>query len=33
VTDAVTAQGVNLAAKAGVRAGHQAVKFSPDGKC
>jgi 6-bladed beta-propeller protein len=32
VTDAVTAQGVALAAKAGVRAGHQAVKFSPDGK-
>ena len=31
-TDAVTAQGVALAAKAGVRAGHQVVKFSPDGK-
>ena len=32
VTDAVTAQGVAMAAKAGVRAGHQVVKFSPDGK-
>jgi sugar lactone lactonase YvrE len=32
VTDAVSAQGVAMAAKAGVRAGHQAVKFSPDGK-
>jgi sugar lactone lactonase YvrE len=32
VTDAVGAQGVAAAAKAGVRAGHQAVKFSPDGK-
>jgi sugar lactone lactonase YvrE len=32
VTDAVSAQGVALAAKAGVRAGHQIVKFSPDGK-
>ena len=32
VTDAVSAQGVALAAKAGVRAGHQVVKFSPDGK-
>ena len=32
VTDAVGAQGVAMAAKAGVRAGHQVVKFSPDGK-
>src|SRR5438552_17615448 len=32
VTDAVGAQGVSLAAKAGVKAGHQVVKFSPDGK-
>jgi sugar lactone lactonase YvrE len=32
VTDAVGAQGVQLAAKAGVRAGHQVFKFSPDGK-
>jgi DNA-binding beta-propeller fold protein YncE len=32
VTDAVGAQGVATAAKAGVRAGHQVVKFSPDGK-
>ena len=31
-TDAVGAQGVALAAKAGVRAGHQIFKFSPDGK-
>src|SRR4029450_8869735 len=32
VTDSVTAQGVAMAAKAGGRAGHQVVKFSPDGK-
>jgi DNA-binding beta-propeller fold protein YncE len=32
VTDAVSAQGVAMAAKAGVRAGHQVFKFSPDGK-
>ena len=32
VTDAVGAQGVAMAAKAGVRAGHQVVKFSPEGK-
>jgi sugar lactone lactonase YvrE len=32
VTDAVSAQGVQMAAKAGVRAGHQVFKFSPDGK-
>ena len=32
VTDAVAADGVAMAAKAGVRAGHQVVKFSPDGK-
>jgi DNA-binding beta-propeller fold protein YncE len=32
VTDAVGAQGVALAAKGGVKAGHQVVKFSPDGK-
>ena len=32
VTDAVGEQGVALAAKAGVRAGHQIFKFSPDGK-
>jgi sugar lactone lactonase YvrE len=32
VTDAVGAPGVAMAAKAGVRAGHQVVKFSPDGK-
>jgi len=31
VTDAVGAQGVAMAAKAGVRAGHQVVKFSPEG--
>ena len=31
-TDAVTAQGVAMAAKAGVKAGHQVIKFSPDGK-
>jgi sugar lactone lactonase YvrE len=31
VTDAAGAQGVAMAAKAGVRAGHQIVKFSPDG--
>jgi sugar lactone lactonase YvrE len=31
-TDAVGEQGVALAAKAGVRAGHQVFKFSPDGK-
>ncbi len=32
VTDAVAADGVAMAAKAGVRAGHQVVKFSPGGK-
>jgi sugar lactone lactonase YvrE len=32
VTDAVGAQGVAMAAKAGVKAGHQVFKFSPDGK-
>jgi hypothetical protein len=32
VTDAVAADGVAMAAKAGVRAGHQVVKFSPEGK-
>jgi DNA-binding beta-propeller fold protein YncE len=32
VTDAVGAQGVAMAAKAGVKAGHQIFKFSPDGK-
>jgi sugar lactone lactonase YvrE len=32
VTDAVGAEGVAMAAKAGVHAGHQVVKFSPDGK-
>jgi sugar lactone lactonase YvrE len=32
VTDAVSAQGVAMAAKAGVKVGHQVVKFSPDGK-
>ena len=32
VTDAVAADGVAMAAKAGVRAGHVVVKFSPDGK-
>lgn len=31
-TDAVGPQGVAMAAKAGVRAGHQVFKFSPDGK-
>jgi len=31
-TDAVGAQGVATAAKAGVRAGHQVFKFSPEGK-
>ena len=31
-TDAVGTQGVAMAAKAGVRAGHQVFKFSPDGK-
>ena len=32
VTDAVSARGVEMAAKAGVKVGHQVVKFSPDGK-
>jgi sugar lactone lactonase YvrE len=32
VTDAVGAQGVAMAAKAGVKAGHQVFKFSPEGK-
>ena len=32
VTDAVAADGVAAAAKAGVKAGHQVVKFSPEGK-
>jgi sugar lactone lactonase YvrE len=32
VTDAVGARGVEMAAKAGVKVGHQVVKFSPDGK-
>jgi sugar lactone lactonase YvrE len=32
VTDSVGAEGVARAARAGVRAGHQVVKFSPDGK-
>lgn len=32
VTDAVGTQGVAMAAKAGVRAGHQVFKFSPEGK-
>ena len=32
VTDAAAAQGVGLAAKSGTKAGHQVVKFSPDGK-
>jgi hypothetical protein len=32
-TDALGAQGVELAAKAGVKVGHQVIKFSPDGKC
>ena len=32
VTDAASSQAVAMAAKAGVRAGHQIFKFSPDGK-
>jgi sugar lactone lactonase YvrE len=32
VTDAVGARGVEMAAKAGVKVGHQVVKFSPEGK-
>lgn len=32
VTDAAGAAAVQMAAKAGVKAGHQVVKFSPDGK-
>ena len=32
VTDAASAQAVAMAAKAGVKAGHQVVKFSPDGQ-
>jgi sugar lactone lactonase YvrE len=32
VTDAASQTGVDLAAKAGVHAGHQVFKFSPDGK-
>ena len=32
VTDAASQQAVDMAAKAGVRAGHQVFKFSPDGK-
>ena len=32
VTDAASQQAVDMAAKAGVKAGHQVFKFSPDGK-
>jgi sugar lactone lactonase YvrE len=32
VTDGASAQAVAMAAKAGVKAGHQVVKFSPDGR-
>ena len=33
VTDAASEAAVNIAAKAGVKAGHIVRKFSPDGKC